>query len=122
MPVRQIAIDGFIMNVEVDHDDIQPPVALVERGGAAEVVTNRVVNVGQQLRDMLGAVTAPVRTAFEQAGLEGWSIELSIGFKGEAGIPCLTKGEANASIKVTANWKRQPSPPSAPALPSSPSE
>jgi hypothetical protein len=53
---------------------------------------------------MLSAITSSIRQALEKSKPNEWSVELLVGFKGEAGIPCLTKGEANASIKLTARW------------------
>lgn len=109
MSTRAVIIDGETLWVEVD-DEVLPTAAataapgLVERDGMAA----RVRDISGDLRSLLTNVTRPVREALEQAQPEEWSVELHLGFKGEAGIPCLTKGEANGSVKVTAKWKRQP--------------
>jgi hypothetical protein len=109
MSSRAVIIDGVTIWVEVDDETL--PAApggagarpgLVERGAVAD----RVRDIGADLRGLLGSITRPVREALEQAQPEEWSIELNLGFKGEAGIPCLTKGEANGSVKITAKWKR----------------
>ncbi|HSI61287.1 MAG TPA: CU044_2847 family protein [Ideonella sp.] len=105
MPAREIIIDGVTLLVEVDEGD-SPSAAgssgLVERGAVAD----RVRDAGAELRSMLGALMRPVRQALDEAQPDSWGLELSIGFKGTAGVPCLTQGEANAAIKVTASWKK----------------
>jgi len=109
MSSRAVIIDGVTLFVEVD-DEKLPAVpggpgastGLVERGAVAD----RVRDIGADLRGIIASVTKPVREALEQAQPEEWSVELNLGFKGEAGIPCLTKGEANGSVKITAKWKR----------------
>lgn len=109
MSSRAVIIDGVTLFVEVDDENL-PAVpggpgantGLVERGAVAD----RVRDIGADLRGIIASVTKPVREALEQAQPEEWSVELNLGFKGEAGIPCLTKGEANGSVKITAKWKR----------------
>ena len=110
MSSRAVIIDGVTLWVEVD-DEVLPaaPGVAGARGGVVErgAVADRVRDVGADLRGLLSSITTPVREALEKTGLEEWSVELNLGFKGEAGIPCLTKGEANGSVKITAKWKRQ---------------
>lgn len=112
MPTRSITIDGVELLVEVDAETL-PGAALAERGAAAGravergAVADKVRDAGQDLRNVLAAIAKPIHDAFQSSNPEEWSIELSVGFKGEAGIPCITKGEANGAIKVTAKWKRQ---------------
>lgn len=105
MPTREVKIDGISLFVEVDEASAGPPPGqpgLVERGAVAD----KVRDIGADLRNLLGAVTRPLRQALDEAEPEEWTLELSLGFKGEAGVPCLTKGEANAALKVTAKWKK----------------
>jgi hypothetical protein len=99
MPTRRILIDGIEVLVEADAASSE---VLAERGA----IVDKVRDVGEDLRTLLGAVTRPVRDALASSQPEEWSVELNLGFKGEAGIPCLTKGEANGSIKITAKWKK----------------
>jgi hypothetical protein len=102
MATRSILIDGVEVLIEVDSGPHTG--GLAERGAIAD----KVRDVGQDLRVLLLAVTQPVRDALAASQPEEWSVELNLGFKGEAGVPCLTKGEANGSIKVTAKWKHSP--------------
>jgi len=109
MPTRLIRLNGTEFHVEVDELDVQfsRPAAsgeLAGRGLTATGVADRVADSGSELRQMLSAVTSSVQQALEKSKPNEWTVELLVGFKGEAGVPCLTKGEANASIKLTAKW------------------
>ena len=108
MPVREILIDGALITVEIDGEDVPARRGLVERGAAERgVVADKVRDIGQDMRNLLGSILRPIREGLDATQPEQWSIELSLGFKGEAGVPCLTKGEASGSVKVNATWKRQ---------------
>jgi hypothetical protein len=62
------------------------------------------IDSAERVRTTVRTFLAPVAEAAKQAGPKEWTVELSIGFKGAAGIPFLASGEANAGIKVTAKW------------------
>ena len=109
MPTRLVQFNGTEFNVEVD--DLEAQIAhptefgdLLGRGLTETGVLDRVADAGTELRQMLAAVTSSISQAMEKSKPKEWSVELSVGFKGESGVPCLTKGEANASIKLTAKW------------------
>ena len=109
MPTRLIRLNGIELHVEVDELDIPGDRRaksddLADRGLTATGVADRVTDSASELREMLSAVTSSVRGALDQSKPSEWAIELMVGFKGEAGVPCLMKGEANASIKLTAKW------------------
>ena len=112
---KLITIDGVQVYVEVEELDLPVPTAApapatrglnprrnVEPTGVAE----KIGDVGNQLRAAIKSITGPMHAALQELPPDEWTIELNIGFKGEAGIPCITKGEANASVKVTAKWKK----------------
>lgn len=107
MATREILIDGVQLVVEVDSADLPGARGMVERGGERGVVADKVRDIGQDMRSLLAVVIRPIREALDATQPEQWSIELSLGFKGEAGVPCLTKGEANGAVKISAMWKRQ---------------
>ena len=67
---------------------------------------SQLVNTGEQVRSTISAVAATVQQAFEKALPTEWTLELTLGFKGKAGIPFITEGEANGAVKVTAKWTR----------------
>lgn len=61
-------------------------------------------NAGQQLYSTVRAVVGTVKTALDEAKPKELTIEINMGFKGKAGIPFITEGEANGAVKVTAKW------------------
>ena len=67
---------------------------------------SRLVNAGEQVRSTISAVVTTVQQAFEKALPTEWTLEITLGFKGKAGIPFITEGEANGAVKVTAKWTR----------------
>ena len=106
MPTRHIMIDGIELLVEIDPEFSAAVPPLVERGAVERgTVSDNVRDVGQDLRNVLVSVTKPIREVLATCEPEEWGMELSLGFKGEAGIPCITRGEANGAIKVTVKWK-----------------
>jgi NTP-dependent ternary system trypsin peptidase co-occuring protein len=109
MPTRLIRLNGAEIYVEVDELDTQfsrsPATGdLADRGLTATGVADRVADAGYELRQMLSAVTSSIQQALEKSRPNEWTVELSVGFKGEAGVPCLTRGQTNATIKLTAKW------------------
>jgi hypothetical protein len=97
-------------NVMVGGKSVLVEVAELEMEGGAgagfEYTALSGGDVADHIRDLVGALTAPVRAAFEGAGAEEWSLGINFGFKGETGVPFIAKGEANAAVKVTAKWKK----------------
>lgn len=69
-------------------------------------VAGQVADAGEEIRAIITAVTGSIQKAFEASSPDEWSVELLVGFKGEAGIPFVTKGEANASLKLKAKWTK----------------
>ncbi len=60
------------------------------------------------LRSSIDALAGDVAEALKKAAPNEWSLEFSMGFKGKAHpIPVLVSGEGNASLKVTAKWRRE---------------
>lgn len=111
MPTQVIRLDGATFHVEVDEAASTGPHRIAandsDRPGLTPTgVADRIADAGSELHQMVASVTSSMRTALEKSAPTEWAIELSIGFKGEAGIPYLTKGQANATIKLTATWKR----------------
>lgn len=69
--------------------------------------TDELINAGEKVRSTISALAATVQQALTKANPAEWSLEINIGFKGKAGIPFVTEGEANGAVKVTAKWKRE---------------
>jgi hypothetical protein len=112
MVTRLVLVNGIQMRVEVDELNVAADTQLAvddlaSRGLVPTGVADRAAEVGDDLQKMLRAVTGTIHQALEAARPTEFSVELLVGFSGAAGIPCLTRGEANASIKLTAKWSRQ---------------
>ena len=65
------------------------------------------------LRDSISGMAQSVCESLAEGSSEGtvpeeWTMEISIGFKGEdRPIPVIVTGAATGSVKVTAKWKRR---------------
>lgn len=111
MPSTLVTINGADILVEID----EPGTTVARQGGYNSYgiegleptgVAQQIVDAGSDIRTIINAVTGSIQQAFDESKPEEWSVELLIGFKGEAGVPFVTKGEANASLKLTAKWKK----------------
>ena len=112
MALREITIDGQPILVEVADLSVENAVThetLATRGGGRfeyTDATDKISDMKDRLDHLVKALTAPVQNAFKGAGADEWSLEISIGFKGETGLPFIASGEANAALKVSAKWKK----------------
>ncbi len=118
MPVQTIFIGGKPVLVEVQPtragDEVAPTPAKAVAAGKRGSVKMRNVSVrsdiadsAKLIEDTVAAVLDPVGQALKAVGPDEWTVELTLGFKGGAGIPFLVNGEANGSVKVSAKWKKQ---------------
>jgi hypothetical protein len=101
MAIKPITVDGRTILVEVAE--------LSEEGASGFEYTSRdeETDMGDRIRDLVGVLTLPVQAAFRGSGAEEWAIEVSLGFSGETGLPFIAKAETNASVKVSAKWKKE---------------
>lgn len=65
------------------------------------------VEAAKRMESSLRAVLEPIQRAGKGLGVAEWTVELSFGFKGSAGIPFVVNGEANGAVKVSAKWKSE---------------
>ena len=65
------------------------------------------VEAARRMEATLRAVLEPIQRAGKGLGVSEWTVELSFGFKGGAGIPFVVNGEANGAVKVSAKWKSE---------------
>jgi hypothetical protein len=119
MQTRAIVLNGTRVLVEVDDLDSTVVQTLAEsqpshKGGHERGVdvtrtradaADKLLDAGAQLRSTLAAVVESVEGALRGMSPAEWALEVQLGFKGEAGVPCLVKGEVNGSLKVTVKWK-----------------
>jgi hypothetical protein len=100
MALTPITVSGKTIFVEVA--DLQEE----RRGGFEYTSRDADRDMGDRIRDLVGVLTMPVQAAFEGSGAEEWTIEVNLGFNGETGLPFVAKAETNASVKVSAKWKK----------------
>lgn len=89
--VSEVAQEGVI---KIDDDDE------LEKINALDDV----INTGQQLVAAIRGLVGAVKSGLDEAKPKEWTLEINLGFKGKAGIPFITEGEANGAVKVTAKW------------------
>lgn len=106
MALREITVNGQPILVEVADLTVenQPATSAGDRFEYTSA-TDRIGDMKDRIDPIVKALAAPVQAAFQAAGAAEWTMEISIGFKGETGIPFLAAGEANAAVKVSATWK-----------------
>ena len=78
----------------------------VLKGFEKTSAVDEIQEAGEQVRSTISALASTVRQALQQAQPDEWSLEINLGFKGKAGIPFITEGEANGAVKVIAKWRR----------------
>lgn len=100
MALKPITVNGKTIFVEVADLTEESP------DGFEYTSRDEDRDMGNRIRDLVGVLTMPVQAAFEGSGAQEWAIEVSLGFNGETGLPFIAKAETNASIKVSAKWKK----------------
>ena len=100
MALKEINVGGTMLLVEVT--EIEAPV----KGRFEDTALDERKDLADRISNLVGALTHPVKAAIEATGAEEWELEVNFGFSGEAGLPFITKAETNASVKVTAKWKK----------------
>ena len=76
-------------------------------GATPTAVADKMLNAVEKLQSTLTGVISIVHQSLKDNAPSEWGVELNIGFKGKTNpIPIILSGEANASLKVHAKWKR----------------
>lgn len=65
----------------------------------------KLLDAGEQVRKIIEALATTMHGALIKVKPAEWTLEINLGFKGKAGIPFVTEGEANGAVKVTIKWK-----------------
>ena len=65
------------------------------------------IKTGERVRSTISTLADVVRSGLDRVDPTEWTLEINLGFKGKAGIPFITEGEANGAIKVTAKWLKR---------------
>lgn len=103
----------YPLYVEVDDGDIEVTVSPNKPNDTDNSINitsaeDNIVNSMTWLKSNISTLTSGIRDAMDSSKPDEWSLDFNIGFKGEAGIPLITKGEANAALRVNVKWKRSP--------------
>lgn len=100
--VEPVKFDGETLYIEVtDIEQTRPGPDDYEYTKADELV-----NAGEQVRTTIKLLANTVYQALSETRPAEWMVEINVGFKGKAGIPFVTEGEAHGAVKVSAKWKR----------------
>lgn len=107
MPLSTVSIEGASFLVEVEERHIPPPA--VQQGsleGADDLIA-RVTDLGQFIREVCESLYGAVQDAANAVQPDG--VELTFGIKlgGEAGVPFVAKGTAEANVAITLKWDRR---------------
>lgn len=111
MSVRQVIIGSTPVLVEVDDGSPEGLIQANSGGASTREKTssgspNKLSGSVQQIDGLVSALAGQLVDGVSKLGPDEWSVEVNIGFKGEAGIPFITKGEANGAVKVSLKWKK----------------
>jgi hypothetical protein len=119
MSVQHVRIGDLTVLVETVPVDSADELATADGAGAGAPssrggvdmegtsVESTLRDTAERIRCTVAAVVAPVADAMQGVRPHEWTVEMSIGFKGGAGIPFVANGEANGAVKVSAKWKRE---------------
>lgn len=104
MALKEIKVDGQPILVEVT--DLPVEAGAGGKGGGDFEYTAAPADMGERVSGLVGVLTAPIQRALAGAQAAEWTLEVSMGFKGETGLPFIARGEANGAVKVTAKWTK----------------
>ena len=62
---------------------------------------------GTRVYSTITALATTVHSALDMVNPTEWTLEINLGFKGKAGTPFITEGDANGAIKVIAKWVKK---------------
>lgn len=110
--IEVMAPDGRVVYLEVDDQAVArvnpaPPGGGVQAGtgemGLAMV--REIEKLGDVIANVCGTVRKQVTETLKAAVPAELTLEFGVTLAGEAGIPLVTKGTAEGTLKVTATWK-----------------
>lgn len=105
-----INLDGTEVVIEVEPiDEVIPSRSSVGLPVGAEPTgfSDRIEKAGDILKNNVSGVANIARNALKDIEPDEWTVEVAVKFVGEKSpIPVITKLSGEASIKVTATWKK----------------
>jgi hypothetical protein len=102
-----VMADGHKIYFEIDETqvDVLGPTAPTEGfADAASNLTERLERINETILGVCSSVHEKAYNALLSAKPKEFEIEFGITLSGEAGIPMVTKGSAEAALKVVARW------------------
>ena len=85
--------------------------AALPRGAEFTGVADRLQDAGRIIQNTVGGLAEAAFDALQQVAPDECSVEIALSFKGESNpVPVLVKIGGEASIKVTAKWKKAAKP------------
>lgn len=107
MPLKTVTLNGQSILIEVADLKAEGEIRAESADGFEDTsLADRIHDMKDRLDPILRALAVPVQAVMQTAGAAEWSLEVNIGFEGEAGIPFVANGKANAAVKVSATWKK----------------
>jgi hypothetical protein len=102
-----------VIYIEVTEGDapllacVREPGAALPEGAEPTGTRDYISDALKMLRTNIIAVASEINEAIADTSPEEWAVEINIGFKGKTTpIPVIVSGAAEASLKVTAKWKK----------------
>jgi hypothetical protein len=102
-----VMADGHKIYFEIDDNklDVLAPAASTEGlSDAAGDLAERLERINATILGVCRSVHDKAYIALSAAKPKEFEIEFGITLSGEAGIPLVTKGSAEAALKITARW------------------
>jgi hypothetical protein len=95
----------FIQIADTAVEILQPAPGLSgEMAGAEEIVTERMVLIASAVSGVCDQLYSGIRQTIKKTQPQELTLEFGIKLGGKAGIPFVTEGSAEGTVKVTAKW------------------
>ena len=106
MPIVPVVVDNRPLLMEVDdrHVPVAPP--QVAEGGfeGLEDTIRRVTTLGEFVQDACAQVYGAIAKAANTVHPDSVEVTFGVSLGGEAGVPFVAKGKAEASLEITLKW------------------
>jgi hypothetical protein len=102
-----VMVDKHLVYFEVDETKVDMLVPSASTEGLADTAGNlaeRLERINGTILGVCRSVHENAYNALHAAKPKEFEIEFGITLAGEAGIPCVTKGSAEAALKIVARW------------------
>ena len=110
--IEPFTLQGKIVYIEVTEAQVEPGLVPPTASGPGlpshmeySSLQDKMVSAGDAVRDTIAALAETVHQGIAHLAPDEWKMEVTLGFKGETGIPYVAEGEANGAVKVSVTWK-----------------